>query len=322
MSMYQNLNRTNTNINEVAFSGSYTDLANTPVISTVGHSRQYSDVLNPPARVSQFANDANYAIIGQKVSEFQNDAQYTVNGSNISQFSNNSNYAIRGKNVSEFANNANYANRGENVSEFATNANYAIRGENVSEFANNAGSITASQVPSNALQVQFQQNTTTGTVASGGHYGNLSCSGDIQIWHASGTVCVNTASSTNANLVVNGSTICSVNPNFLDNGDCQAYPAMTGITQLGGGTYSPGVTTNKGVSNDINQVSMTEYVGANRFILCVIISHHDLPWHQRGCFPECKHFYSCMSIVFHARFSWCSDFVEQKSVSTTCHSVH
>ncbi len=86
VSMYQNLNTQNTNINEVAFSGSYTDLANTPVISTIGHTAQYSDILNPPTRVSQFANDANYAVIGQKVSEFQNDAQYTVNGSNISQF--------------------------------------------------------------------------------------------------------------------------------------------------------------------------------------------------------------------------------------------
>jgi len=39
--MYQNLNTQNTNINEVAFSGSYTDLSNTPVISAVGHSGQY-----------------------------------------------------------------------------------------------------------------------------------------------------------------------------------------------------------------------------------------------------------------------------------------
>ncbi len=41
VSMYQNLNTQNTNINEVAFSGSYTDLSNTPVISAVGHSGQY-----------------------------------------------------------------------------------------------------------------------------------------------------------------------------------------------------------------------------------------------------------------------------------------
>lgn len=263
VSMYQNLNPTNTNINEVAFSGSYTDLVNTPVISTVGHSGQYSDVLNPPTRVSQFANDANYAVIGQKVSEFANDAQYTTNGSNVSQFVNNSNYAVRGENVSEFANNANYTVNGSNISQFANNSNYAVRGENVSEFNNNAGYITASQVPSNALQVRFQQNTNTGTASNGGQFGNFSCSGGIQIWHASGTVCVNTASGTNANLVVNGSTICSVNPDYLDNGDCQAYPAMMGITQLGGGTYSAGVTTNKGSANDINQVSMTEYVGAN-----------------------------------------------------------
>ncbi len=170
VSMYQNLNPTNTNINEVAFSGSYTDLSNTPVISTVGHSGQYSDVLNPPTRVSQFANDANYAIIGQKVSEFANDVQYTTNGSNVSQFVNNSNYAVRGENVSEFANNANYTVNGSNIGQFANNSNYAVRGENVSEFNNNAGYITASQVPSNALQVRFQQNTNTGTAANGGQF--------------------------------------------------------------------------------------------------------------------------------------------------------
>ena len=182
VSMYQNLNPTNTNINEVAFSGSYTDLANTPVISTVGHSGQYSDVLNPPTRVSQFANDANYAVIGQKVSEFvndanyavigqkvsefANDAQYTVNGSNISQFANNSNYAVRGENVSEFANNANYAVRGENVSEFANNANYAVVGQNVSEFNNTAGYITSAQVPKAASA--FIVTWTAGSIAAGG----------------------------------------------------------------------------------------------------------------------------------------------------------
>lgn len=69
VSMYQNLNPTNTNINEVAFNGSCSDLFNTPVISAVIHSGQYSNVLNPPTRVSQFANDANYAVIGQRVSK-------------------------------------------------------------------------------------------------------------------------------------------------------------------------------------------------------------------------------------------------------------
>jgi len=194
-------------------------LANTPVISAVGHSGQYSDVLNPPTRVSQFANDANYAVIGQKVSEFQNDAQYTVNGSNISQFANNSNYAIRGENVSEFANNANYSVRGENISEFANNANYAVRGENVTEFSNNAGYITASQVPSNALQMRFVQNSTTGS-ATGGQYTNFQCSGGVQIWHASGTVCVNANGTTQVNLIVNGSTIGFVTPDLFNNGDC------------------------------------------------------------------------------------------------------
>ncbi len=155
VSMYQNLSPVNTNINEVAFSGSYADLSNTPIISVVGHSGQYGDVLNPPTRVSQFANDSNYAVIGQKVSEFQNDsnyavigqkvsefqndASYTVNGSNVSQFVNNSNYDVRGENVSEFANNANYAVRGENITEFANNAVYAITGSNVGQFANDSG---------------------------------------------------------------------------------------------------------------------------------------------------------------------------------------
>jgi len=148
VSMYQNLNTQNTNINEVAFSGSYTDLANTPVISTIGHSGQYSDILNPPTRVSQFANDANYAVIGQKVSEFQNDAQYTVNGSNISQFANNSNYAVRGENVSEFANNANYVVHGDNVNEFANNSNYTPTGSNVSQFNNDPPYATVSQLNS------------------------------------------------------------------------------------------------------------------------------------------------------------------------------
>lgn len=35
-----------------------------------------------------------------------------------------------------------------------------------------------------------------------------------------------------------------------------------GVTQLGPGTYSAGVTANKGPSNDVNYVSMTEYLGA------------------------------------------------------------
>jgi len=138
--------------------------------------------LNPPTRVSLFANDSNYAVIGQKVSEFQNDsnyavigqkvsefqndAQYTVNGSNISQFANNSNYAIRGENVGEFANNSNYAVRGENVSEFAINANYAVRGEKVSEFNNNAGYITSAQVPKAASA--FSVTWTAGSVPAGG----------------------------------------------------------------------------------------------------------------------------------------------------------
>ena len=182
VSMYQNLNPTNTNINEVAFSGSYTDLSNTPIISAVGHSGQYSDVLNPPTRVSQFANNANYSVIGQKVSEFQNDANYavigqnvsefannvnyTVNGSNISQFANNSNYAVRGENVSEFANNANYAVVGQNVSESANNANYAVRGDNISEFNNNSGYITSAQVPKGASA--FTLAWTGGTVPANG----------------------------------------------------------------------------------------------------------------------------------------------------------
>ena len=99
MSMYQNLNPTNTNINEVAFSGSYTDLANTPVISTVGHSGQYSDVLNPPTRVSQFANDSNYAVIGQQVSEFANDANYAVVGQKVIEFANDAAYTVNGSNI-------------------------------------------------------------------------------------------------------------------------------------------------------------------------------------------------------------------------------
>ncbi len=40
----------------------------------------------------------------------------------MSEFSNNANYAVRGENVSEFANNANYVVRGDNVSEFNNNA--------------------------------------------------------------------------------------------------------------------------------------------------------------------------------------------------------
>lgn len=151
ISMYQNLNPVNTNINEVAFSGSYTDLSGTPVISAVGHSGQYADVLNPPTRVSQFANDANYA---------------------------------------------------------------AVLGENVSEFANNAGYITASQVPSNALQMRFVQNSSTGS-ATGGQYNNFSCSGGVQVWHASGTICVNSSGGCQVNLTVNGSNIGFVTP---DNG--------------------------------------------------------------------------------------------------------
>ncbi len=123
VSMYQNLNPVNTNINEVAFSWSYTDLANTHVISAVGHSGQYSDVLNPPTRVSQFANDANYVVIGQKVSEFANDAKYAVIGQKVSEFANDAQYTVNGSNTSQFANNSNYVIRGENVSEFANNAN-------------------------------------------------------------------------------------------------------------------------------------------------------------------------------------------------------
>ncbi len=174
VSMYQNLNTQNTNINEVAFSGSYTDLANTPVISAVGHSGQYSDVLKPPTRVSQFANDANHAVIGQKVSEFQNDANYAIVGQNVSEFANNSNYTVQGSNISQFANNSNYAIRGENVSEFANNSNYAVRGENISEFSNNVPYATTAQLssatatsgnvtnPSGAIKIvsgQYQSNT-------------------------------------------------------------------------------------------------------------------------------------------------------------------
>ena len=157
ISMYQNLTPQNTNIQPVAFSANYTDLNN-------GHSEQYSDVLNVPTRVSQFANDASYDVKGEPVSEFANDKQYTVNGSNVSQFANDKSYTVNGSNISQFANDRQYTANGSNVSQFANdksytvsgsnisqfsnNSNYAIRGENVSEFNNNAGYITASQVPS------------------------------------------------------------------------------------------------------------------------------------------------------------------------------
>lgn len=193
VSMYQNLNTQNTNINEVAFSGSYTDLANTPVISAIGHSGQYTDVLNPPTRVSQFSNDSNYAVIGQKVSEFvndsnyavigqkvsefANDAQYTVNGSNVSQFANNSNYAVRGDNISEFSNNSNYAVRGENVSEFANNSNYTPTGSNVSQFANDSGYYAYGANPTfSGLTISGAgQNGSFSSANVGNSYGVLTC---------------------------------------------------------------------------------------------------------------------------------------------------
>ncbi len=136
VSIYQNLTSKNTNINQVAFSGSYNDLNNTPVISTIGHSGQYSDILNAPTRVSQFANDVNYSIKGEPVSEFANDKQYTVNGSKISQFVNDTAYTVNGSNVSQFANDKNYAVKGEPVSEFANDKQYTVNGSNVSQFAN------------------------------------------------------------------------------------------------------------------------------------------------------------------------------------------
>ena len=136
-----------------------------------------------------------------------------------------------------------------------------MRGKNVSEFANNAGYITASQVPSNALLMRFQQNSTTGSATSG-QYTNFSCSGGVQTWHASGTVCNNGSGTTQVNLLVNGSTIGFVTPDLFDNGDCQAYRSIVGVTQLGSRTYSAGIQTNKGSSDDVNDVSMTEYIGA------------------------------------------------------------
>ena len=81
--------------------------------SAIGHSGQYSDVLNPPTRVSQFSNDSNYAFIGQKVSEFVNDSNYAVIGQKVSEFANDAQYTVNGSNVSQFANNSNYAVRGD-----------------------------------------------------------------------------------------------------------------------------------------------------------------------------------------------------------------
>ena len=79
-----------------------------PTISNVGHSGQYSDLINPPTRVSQFANDVPYAAPGSNVSQFSNGRQYTVNGSSNNQFSNDANYAVRGERVSEFVNDVPY----------------------------------------------------------------------------------------------------------------------------------------------------------------------------------------------------------------------
>ena len=136
ISLYQNLNSQNTNIQPVAFSGSYSDLQNTPLISAVGHSGQYIDIFNTPTRVSQFSNDASYAVIGQPVSEFANDKSYTVNGSNVSQFANDKAYTVNGSNVSQFVNDKSYTVNGSNVSQFVNIKSYTINGSNVSQFAN------------------------------------------------------------------------------------------------------------------------------------------------------------------------------------------
>ena len=44
----------------VAFSGEYSDIANTPVLSNVALSGEYSDLLNTPTALSEFSNDTNF----------------------------------------------------------------------------------------------------------------------------------------------------------------------------------------------------------------------------------------------------------------------
>lgn len=58
--------------------------------------------------ISQFVNDAMYAVSGTNVSQFTNDSGYVLPGSNISQFSNNSGYLKPLDNVSSLANDAGY----------------------------------------------------------------------------------------------------------------------------------------------------------------------------------------------------------------------
>ena len=163
VSLYQNLTSENTNINQVAFTGSYDDLGDKPVISDIGHTGEYNDVLNAPTRVTQFNNDASYTVNGSNVSQFANDKQYTVNGSNVSQFANDNqyivngskvsqlvndkNYTVTGSNVGQFANDRNYTVSGSNISQFSNNSNYAQRGIGVSAFSNDSGYITSAQVP-------------------------------------------------------------------------------------------------------------------------------------------------------------------------------
>ncbi len=64
ISMYQNLNTQNTNINEVAFSGSYTDLSNIPVIGAVGHNGQYRVVLS----IGKFFPISMFVVLAMTVS--------------------------------------------------------------------------------------------------------------------------------------------------------------------------------------------------------------------------------------------------------------
>ena len=82
---------------------------NNPVISRVGSTGQYADVLNPPTRLGQFTNDKQYTIAGSNVGQFANDSQYITKGSSNNQLTNESNYAVRGEGVSNFGNDKGYS---------------------------------------------------------------------------------------------------------------------------------------------------------------------------------------------------------------------
>ena len=81
---------------------------NDPAISNVGHSGQYSDLINAPTNVSQFNNDVPYSTPGGNVSLFANDKQYAVPGSSVGQFLNDQQYVVSGDNVSQFHNDVPY----------------------------------------------------------------------------------------------------------------------------------------------------------------------------------------------------------------------